>query len=52
MNKCVPQLQCESLWIKASAESLKGYFTYGKMNIYLKWVIYVEEMCVYIYIYQ
>jgi len=24
--------------------SLKGYFTSGKMNVYLKWVIYVEEM--------
>jgi len=23
---------------------LKGYFTSGKMNVYLKWVIYVEEM--------
>jgi len=26
------------------AEALKGYFTSGKMNVYLKWVIYVEEM--------
>jgi len=25
-------------------EHLKGYFTSGKMNVYLKWVIYVEEM--------
>jgi len=23
---------------------LKGCFTSGKMNVYLKWVIYVEEM--------
>jgi len=23
---------------------LKGYFTFGKMNVYFKWVIYVEEM--------
>jgi len=23
---------------------LKGHFTSGKMNVYLKWVIYVEEM--------
>jgi len=23
---------------------LKGYFTSGKMNVYLKWKIYVEEM--------
>jgi len=23
---------------------LKGNFTSGKMNVYLKWVIYVEEM--------
>jgi len=22
---------------------LKGYFTSGKMNVYIKWVIYVEE---------
>jgi len=24
--------------------TLKGYFTSGKMNLYLKWVTYVEEM--------
>jgi len=23
---------------------LKGYFISGKMNVYLKWVIYVVEM--------
>jgi len=23
---------------------LKGYFSSAKMNVYLKWVIYVEEM--------
>jgi len=23
---------------------LKGYFASGKMNVYLKWVIYVEEI--------
>jgi len=24
--------------------NLKGYFTFGKINVYLKLVIYVEEM--------
>jgi len=26
--------------------ALKGYLPSGKMNVYLKWVIYVEEMYV------
>jgi len=25
-------------------KNLKGYFTSGKMNVYFKWVIYVEKM--------
>jgi len=25
-------------------DTLKGHSTSGKMNVYLKWVIYVEEM--------
>jgi len=25
-------------------QPLKGYLNSGKMNVYLKWVIYVEEM--------
>jgi len=32
------------LILKMDFNSLKGYFTSGKMNLYLKWVIYVEEM--------
>ena len=32
--------------------SLKGYFTSGKMNVYLKWVIYVEEMWNYFWIWS
>jgi len=29
---------------EAFEKHLKGYFTSGKMNVYLKWVFYVEEM--------
>jgi len=32
------------LLLKCYSYSLKGYFTSGKINVYLKWVIYVEEM--------
>jgi len=31
-------------WIWIQKAFLKGYFTSGKMNVYLKWVIYVEEI--------
>jgi len=27
-------------------QDLKGYFTSGKMSVYLKWIIYVEEMSI------
>jgi len=27
-----------------SIETLKGYFTSGKMKVYLKWVIYGEKI--------
>jgi len=32
--------------------TLKGYFTSGKMNVYLKRVIYVEEMWSYFWIWS
>jgi len=33
-----------ALWRERTKIPLKGHSTSGKMNVYLKWVIYVEEM--------
>jgi len=33
-------------------KDIKGYFTSGKMNVYLKWVIYVKEMWNYLWIWR
>jgi len=33
-------------------KSLNGYFTSGKMNLYFKWVIYIEEMWNYFWIWS
>jgi len=37
INNMAQLAQMEYIW-------LKGNFTSGKMNVYLKWVIYFEEM--------
>jgi len=41
----VPQMQlCVSNSFVQRKADLKGYFTSGKVNVFLKWVIYVEKM--------
>jgi len=33
-----------SVLLSILIRAVQGYFTSGKINVYLKWVIYVEEM--------
>jgi len=39
-------------WCSKGILHWKGYFTSGKMNVYLKWVIYEEEMWNYFWIWS
>jgi len=41
-QEVAPVLILEKIF--SARETLKGYFTSRKMNVYLKWVNYVEEM--------